>query len=117
VVEKDINTLHTYPRDRSYVFSKNRAIRCLDDIATQVTSLFENTYIGKVDNNASGRTLFKGDIIQYLTRLESANAIQNLDSTADVEVLPGGDIESVVVNLGVQPVDAMEKLYMTVVVS
>jgi len=117
VVEKDINTLHTFGQDRSYVFSKNRVIRCLDDIATQVTKLFENSYIGKVDNNASGRTLFKGDIIGYLTTLENLGAIQNFDSTTDLEVIAGNDIESVVVNLAVQTVDSMEKLYMTVVVS
>lgn len=117
VIEKDINTLHTFGDDKIYAFSKNRVIRCLDDIATQVTSLFENSYIGKVDNNGSGRTLFKGDIIGYLTTLQNLGAIQNFDSTADVEVLAGDDIESVVANVAVQPVDSMEKLYMTVLVS
>ena len=117
VVEKDINTLHTYTEDRSYVFSKNRVIRCLDDIATSLAKLFELSYIGKVDNNESGRTLFKGDAISYMNELQDLGAIQNFDATTDIEVLPGSDIDSVVCNLWVQTVDAMEKLYMTVVVS
>lgn len=117
VIEKDINTLHTFNADKSYVFSKNRIIRCLDDIATQVTSLFENGYIGKVNNDESGRTLFKGTVIGYLNELQTQGAIQNFNSTTDVTVLAGNDIESVVCELAVQPVDSMEKLYMTVVVS
>ena len=117
VIEKDINTLYNYPAGRSYVFSKNRVIRCLDDIAMQVTQLFENSYVGKVNNNAEGRTLFKAAIIGYLNTLQTRGAIQNFDSTKDIEVVAGNDIESVVCNLAIQPVDSMEKLYMTIKVS
>lgn len=116
VVEKDINTLHTFTEDRTYDYSKNRVIRCLDDIATQVSATFENTYIGKVDNNEDGRTTFKGDLIGYARQLEGQNAIQNFDSATDIEVYQGQSIDAVVVNMWIQPVDAMEKLYMTVTV-
>lgn len=117
VIEKDINTLHVFTPDRSYAFSKNRVIRCLDDIATQITRTFENSFIGKVNNDANGRNLFKGSVIGYLNGLLNAGAIQNFDASTDVEVVAGNDIESVVCNLAVQPVDSMEKLYMTVTVS
>lgn len=117
VIEKDINTLHTFTPEQSYVFSKNRIIRCLDDIATQVVTLFENGFIGKVNNDESGRTLFKGAVIGYLVELQNQGAIQNFDSTTDITVSAGNDIESVVCGLAIQPVDSMEKLYMTVVVS
>jgi Phage tail sheath protein. len=117
VIEKDINTLHNFSEERTYIFSKNRVIRCLDDLATQITALFENSYIGKVNNNDSGRSLFKGDVIHYLKTLEGLGAIQNFDAVTDVEVLPGNDIESVIVNVAIQAVDAMEKMYMTVLVS
>lgn len=117
VIEKDINTLHTFTSEKSYIFSKNRVIRCLDDIATQVTMLFENGFIGRVNNDESGRTLFKGTVIGYLNELQAQGAIQNFDSATDITVSAGNDIESVVCGLAVQPVDSMEKLYMTVVVS
>lgn len=117
VVEKDINTLHTFTAEKNYIFSKNRVIRCLDDIATQVTTLFETGFIGKVNNDESGRTLFKGAIIGYLAELQAQGAIQNFDSTTDITVSAGNDIESVVCGIAVQPIDSMEKLYMTVVVS
>ena len=117
VVEKDINTLHTFTTEKSYIFSKNRIIRCLDDIATQVTTLFETGFIGKVNNDESGRTLFRGAVIGYLNNLQTQGAIQNFNSATDITVSAGNDIESVVCGLAVQPIDSMEKLYMTVVVS
>jgi len=117
VIEKDINTLYNFPADKSYAFSKNRVIRCLDDIATSITQSFENTFLGKVDNTEGGRTLFKGAVIGYLNGLQSQGAIQNFDPTTDIEIAAGNDIESVVCNVTIQPVDSMEKLYMTVVVS
>ena len=62
----------------------------------------------------NGRNLFKADIIDYLNKLQNMAAVQNFDSTTDIEVLAGEAIDAVVVNLAIQPVDAMEKLYMTV---
>ena len=41
-------------------------------------------------------------------------AITEFNSATDIEVLAGNEIDSVVVNLAVKPVDSMEKLYMTV---
>lgn len=117
VIEKDINTLYNLPEDRNIAFTKNRVIRCLDDIATQVGILFENSFLGKVTNDESGRTLFKGAVIGYMNRLQGLGAIQNFDSNTDIDVSAGNDIESVVVNLAIQPLDSMEKLYMTVQVS
>ena len=45
--------------------------------------------------------------------LEQMGAIEDVEAE-DVEVLPGNDADSVVVNLKLWPVDSMEKLYMTV---
>ena len=41
-------------------------------------------------------------------------AVQNFDGATDVTVMQGVNIDSVVVDLTIQPVDSMEKLYMTV---
>lgn len=112
-VEKDINSLHTFTTERSYTFSKNRVIRTLDEIGTSICSIWENTYLGKVSNNDAGRTLFKSSIINYLSELQNIGAIQNFESDK-VEVIAGGDIDSVVANIAVQPVDSMEILYMTI---
>lgn len=116
VIEQDINTLTTFKPNKSYAFSKNRVIRTLDEINNSISLLFEKNYIGKVANNEGGRANFKADIISYLSNLEKITAIQNFNSETDVEIFSGESIDSVVVNLAIQPVDSMEKLYMTVTV-
>ena len=116
VVEQDINTLHTFAPDKGYAFSKNRVIRTLDEINNSAALLFERSYIGKVNNNDDGRNIFKADIIDYLNTLQNISAIKNFDPTADIQIYAGEAIDAVVVDLAVQPVDSMEKLYMTVMV-
>jgi hypothetical protein len=116
VIEQDINTLHTFTPDKGYAFSKNRVIRTLDEINNSIALLFERSYIGKVDNNDDGRNIFKADVIAYLNMLQDISAIQNFDSTTDIQVYAGEAIDAVVVDLAIQPVDSMEKLYMTVTV-
>jgi len=116
VVEQDINTLHTFTPDKGYTFSKNRVIRTLDEINNSVSLLFERSYIGKVNNNEDGRNVFKADVISYLNTLQSISAIQNFDASTDIQIYAGEAIDAVVIDLAIQPVDSMEKLYMTVMV-
>nr|WP_313789316.1 phage tail sheath C-terminal domain-containing protein [Paenibacillus larvae] len=42
------------------------------------------------------------------------NAIQDFDAQKDVSVEAGQDSDSIVVHIQVQPVDAIEKIYMQV---
>ena len=111
-VEKDINSLHTF-NQKSYIFSKNRVIRELDEIGSQIESIWETTYLGKVTNNEAGRTLFKSSIISYLTELVNQGAIDTFDVDY-VSVEAGTDIDSVIASIAVKPLDSMEFLYMTV---
>lgn len=113
-VEKDINTLHTFTVDKNYAFSKNRVIRCLDEIGNRTALIFNRNYAGKVDNDSVGRNQFKTELIALFDALVGIRAIQNFDGASDITVLPGEAIDAVVVDLTVQPVDSMEKLYMTV---
>lgn len=113
-IEKDINSYHSFTADKNYVFSKNRALRCLDAIGNNTTLIFSRNYCGKIDNNDVGRNLYKSELISFMDQLQSIGAIQNFQGTSDITVLPGTDIDSVVVDLVVQPLDSMEKLYMTV---
>lgn len=113
-VEKDINSLHSFTVDKNYAFSKNRVIRCLDEIGNTAALVFNRNYAGKVDNDAIGRNQYKTELISMFDTLQGIRAIQNFDGASDVTVLPGEAIDAVVVDVVVQPVDSMEKLYMTV---
>lgn len=113
-VEQDINSLHTYSSDRNYNFSKNRVIRTLDEIGTTTKITWENVYMGKVDNNDTGRGLFKSDLVQYGNELQRLAGIQEFKGSDDISVAQGNDLDVVLVEWYVKPVDSMEKLYMTV---
>jgi len=113
----DINSLHTFTPELDRAFSKNRVLRTLDEIGTTMKSTWERSYMGKVGNNDNGRMIFKADLIGYLNQLQNlpnGGAITNFAGSDDIEVIRGTEIDAVVCNLWVQPVDSMERLYMTV---
>lgn len=51
-----------------------------------------------------------------MLQLQAGEGIRDFNPR-DVEVLPGEDIDAVVVNLSFYALDAVEKIYMTVTVS
>ena len=116
-VEQDINSLHTFYVERDRTFSKNRVIRTLDEIGTTVKETWEDTYMGKVDNNTMGRDLYKSDLVSYGNELTRISAIDEFDANDDITVKRGNDSDSVVVDWRIKPIDSMEKLYMTIVVA
>ena len=77
---------------------------------------FSLYYIGKVDNNETGRSLLKSWIVGYLNEIQANNGIKNF-TAEDVTVSAGKTVDSVVITAAIQPVDAVEKIYMTVNVS
>lgn len=115
-VEQDIDSLTTYTTDIGVVYKKNRIIRLCNTIANDIYQQFSQNYIGVVNNNDAGRARFKAAIVGYLYQIQDAEGIQNFDPE-DVEVLPGIDIDAIVVNVAFYAVDAVEKIYMTVPVS
>lgn len=116
IVEQDINTLTSFTPSKDKQFGKNRVVRVLDGLANDYKRIFESFYIGKVDNNPDGRNLFKSECMNQAVAYEEINAIQHFDPQNDIEVLAGADSDAVIVNQWVQPVDAIEKIYMTVTV-
>ncbi|MBU5445182.1 phage tail sheath family protein [Paenibacillus sp. MSJ-34] len=111
VVEQDINSFTSFAPDKGKPFSKNRVIRVMDGLANDYKRIFEQFYIGKVDNNDDGRNLFRKECINQAQMYQDMNALQNFDSQKDVNVLPGADGDSIYVELYVQPVDSIEKIY------
>lgn len=115
-VEQDINSLVTYTTDIGKVFRKNRVMRLCNTIANDVYAQFSANFIGVVNNNAAGRSQFKAAIVGYLLDIQGNQGIQNFTAD-DVEVLPGEDIDAILVNIAIQVVDSVEKIYLTIEVS
>lgn len=109
----DINSLTTVTVEKGKMFTKNRVIRTLDNIANDITSIFESNYVGKVNNNDDGRALFKAALVDYFNTLQNMGAIQNFE-TNDVVITAGTDSDAVLVTAAIQPVDSVEKIYITV---
>ena len=76
--------------------------------------VFNRNYCGKISNDTKGRAQYKTELIHQIDTLVGIRAIDNFDGASDITVLPGEDVDSVVVDMTIQPVDSMEKLYMTV---
>ena len=75
--------------------------------------IFESNYVGQANNTEDGRALLRAGLVDYLTVLQNMAAIQNFE-TDDVTVVAGTDSDAVVVDVFVQPVDSVEKIYITV---
>jgi hypothetical protein len=114
-VLKDINSLVSTNTEKNEDFKNNQTIRVLDQIATDVASVFNDKYIGKIQNNNAGRVSLWNDIVTLFKSYQTAQAIEDFDS-ADITVEAGNEKQSVVINTSAQPINAMEKLYMSVVV-
>lgn len=114
VIEKDINTLHTYTQTRTVPFSKNRVIRCLDELSNTKVMVWEEMFIGKIDNNVTGRNLLKSQIMTIIQNLVKVGAMNESDTQIIVE--QGDDPDKVRSYETVRPIDAMEQLYSYVTV-
>lgn len=114
VIEKDINTLHTYTQTRTAPFSKNRVIRCLDELSNTKVMIWEEMFIGKIDNNVTGRNLLKSQILTIIQNLVKVGALSDSDTTVVVE--PGDEPDKVRSYETVRPIDSMEQLYSYVTV-
>lgn len=109
----DINSLTSFTVEKGKMFMKNRVIRVIAGINNDITAIFEANYVGKVDNNDEGRSLLRATLIEYFNELQRLNAIQNFVAE-DVTVSAGVDIDAVVIDCFIQPVDSIEKIYITV---
>lgn len=112
-VESDINTLITYTQLKQSDFSKNRVLRVIDGVCTDIKAVFDSSFAGREDNNLAGRNRFKASICDYMTAMQSQNAIEEFVSD-DVTVNAGADKDTVTVDLRIKPVDSMEKANITV---
>lgn len=113
---QDINSLTTFTPSKGSEFSKNRVMRVLMQFCNDTYQYFSQTFIGATSNNEDGRSLLKGWIVQYLNEMQANGGIQNF-AADDVTVQQGDTLESVLINVLIQPVDSIEKIYMSVTVT
>ena len=109
----DINSLVEYDMEKGSDFSDNKTIRILDQIGNDVALEFNTNFLGKIPNDAAGRISFWNALDNYGKKLQNLRAIQEWDNTL-LKISEGETKTSVVVDMVVNVVGTMEKLYMTV---
>lgn len=111
-IEQDINSLTQYS---NRAFTKNRVVRVLDAINNDLTKAFNKSYLGQINNDKDGQAQLKTAIDLYMLQLQSNRAIKNYDPAVDCFIDPSKSVgDEVYVEVGVQPVDSIEKIYLTV---
>ena len=112
----DINTLTTLTDEKGEVFQDNQTIRIIDNIANDIALLFKTRYIGKVPDDAAGRTSFWSALVSYYKKLQDIRALQNFKES-DIKVEQGEDKHAVQVTGTIEIVNTMTHLYMTTYVA
>jgi len=88
-------------------------IRTIDGINNDIMEIFESNYVGKVNNNVDGRSLLRATLIEYFNELQRLGAVQSF-TPEDVTITAGTASEAVVIDCYIQPVDSIEKIYISV---
>lgn len=111
----DINSLIEFTPEKGEVFSKNQVIRVADQCANDTAKIFNNEFLGKIQNDKSGRVSFWNRIVSHRRELQTMRAIDTY-AVDELTVDQGESRDSVVVNEAIVPIVAMEKLYMTIII-
>ena len=111
----DINSLVSVTENKNSLFKSNQTIRIADQLSTEIASLFNTKYIGKVPNNDNGRASLWADIVSMHKELEKIGAIENFSDT-DIAVSKGTGKGKVVIDDVITLSGTMEQLYMTVII-
>ncbi len=115
-VLEDVNSLVSVTDEQGEVFKDNQTVRVIDNIATSIASVFSTKYIGRVPNNASGRTSLWSDVVKIHKNLNDIQALEDFES-GHITVTQGETKKSVVINSEITVVNTMTKLYMKTVVA
>jgi len=112
IIEYDINSLVTHVKPKDKTYSKNRVIRVFDAFAETVQLNFPPN---KYDNSPTGWEVMEGIGKTILKKYLDLGAIKNVDFDTDFKVdtsLSTGD--ETYFDVGLEPVDAAEKLFFTI---
>lgn len=112
ILETDINSRTTFYQDTPTNINKNRPLRVYDQFANDCLLTFKPN---QFNGNEAGYQAIEGVGRGMLAAYENAGAIQNVDAGADFVVDRSQSVDDyVVINVGLQTVDSIEKYYITV---
>lgn len=113
---QDNNTFTSFSPTKGKQFRKNRVIRTVFGICNDAYKTFSLYYIGNTNNDATGRGLLKAELLNLLLRYQGNGALQNVVED-DIFVTPGQDSDAVLIEMYIQPIDSVEKIYINITIS
>ncbi|MFI3207360.1 MAG: phage tail sheath family protein [Clostridia bacterium] len=115
-VLRDINSFVSFDSTKSSDFSSNQTVRVCFSVANSIATLFNESYLGLVANDQSGRIALWNDICKLLEELQNSRAITDF-STQNVVISQGDEKTNVICTIKELVVaGTMEALYMNVVI-
>lgn len=108
VVEYDINTLSTPSETQDDSYKKNRVIRTFDAITDRIKT---DIRIASIDGSDEGYDMIDGLGASILSDFERRGAIKNVEDGDFLVDRTASSGDSVYVNIGIQPVDSVDKFY------
>lgn len=115
-VLQDINSFITFNDDKGELFKDNQTIRIIDQIATDISNMFTEKYLGNIQNNISGRIGLWSDIVKHHGNLQVMGAIENFDEK-EVVVSASKNKKEVVISDTITVLGSTKQIYMTIIVS
>lgn len=115
-VLSDINSFTEFSLYKNQDFAFNQVIRVLDEVAMSCAKIFNKRYLGKAQNNENDRISLWADFVAHARTMQQIGAIQNFEAE-DIIVEQGLEKDAVYSAYNIQPVVAMQKLYMNVYVA
>lgn len=113
---RDINTFVSITDEKGEDFSSNQVIRVIDECYSHDAAKFNTKYLGKVQNDATGRVAYWGDVVAHRKEMMKLRAIENYD-TDSLIVEIGDNKKSVTQSEVLNIVCAMEELYITTTIA
>lgn len=111
VVEYDINTLVNPSETQDDSYKKNRVIRTFDAITNRIKA---DIRIAEIDGTEEGYDMIDGLGASILADFARIGAIKNVDEGDFLVDRTASTGDAVYVNLGIQPVDSVDKFYYSV---
>lgn len=110
-VLRDINSITTFSAEKGVVLSSNQVIRAMNEFIGGVTQSFFKFDLGTTPNTEAGRGRVWNRVVMIGRELVDAGAFQPFGN-GDIQVSAVvGDPTAIKINAILQPVQAIEKLY------
>lgn len=120
-VEADINSFTTFTVEKNDKFKQNKFIRIIDAINNDLTRELKRTIKDlknkgqDISTDDDGKQIVRTLATIYLNELQGGGAIEDFDSTKDIDIAVTEKRDGFLIGLGIKDTGAAEKFYFDVV--